>query len=663
MDGEERILTHCPTCGQEVDKLRAGAVGIYSGKMSYFCSRACRDRFASSGRGASPVPPPRPAPREPVAPSAGPVGGINPFLAPEQPEAPRIEDAILPAAEEEPLLVAPIERPGRIFPEKSPLVRWAASAVLGGLAILALWVAAARGWLPRDPLVTLLVVAAAGLVGIVHAMLEWRSSPWRFLDEIVVVCAAGLVASAAALGQDPDGGPRMLQLAPLGILVAVWAARAMEAALTGGIEHDLEVASLHRRDAVAGLCARPGDWGLSRVARLTGALGAALSIAALPLATVVMAASWIATGRPGDPHHAAVAAAVALSLSGRLLRNMAPPVLGAALLRARRKGILFREDRAFERAGAVNAMVLRKRGVIVEPGGGVIEFHVLGELDAATLLSLVSACEEAARGSGIAHALVSHARAEGASPGDTRMVRHVPSRGIQATSPFGEIFLGNRLFHIENGISVGRGETAAIEAEKRGHTAIFVSVNRRTEAVAVISNTVRSGTRDAIARSRSLGLTTVLVTGDSQRTAESLAASLGIDHVRAEVASGSREQEIERLRDTGHRIAFLASLSDGVASAAGPWDVMVGLGWDGESQVGGSWDVAVAGEDLGRAVTALDIARRGRRFILGNAAIAVLAGGLSLGFAASGLASPVLVALAVGLAAAVMPAVRPRWKA
>lgn len=663
--------THCPSCGKQVDKLRAGAVGIFSGKMSYFCSRECRDRFSSSGRDAAPKAGPAPVSRP------GPGGPPSPGETEARPEpmlpllVPQGTAGTTPAALEETgsaagpdapaLPLMPIAGPDPA-PVRSQLPRWIASAAAGGIAILAVHLALGRGWLDGGQLLAIGLLIPAGLVGILHAMFEWRAtSLLRALDEVIVVCAVLVCAvpGVLALGRGDAGVFGTGVLLPLAVLVVVWSARSLEAFLQGGLERDLELAPVHADATIGRLFGQPGEYGRSRMARASRRIALALTFSALPAALVIILGSWLVTGRPGVAHHWSIAAAVALSMSPRLLRNILPPVLSASLLRARRAGILFQQDRAFEKAGRVDAVVLRKRGVLLEPGREVVEFHLLGELSAEIILALVASCEEIAAGDELAEALMRHARREGVKPGDTRMARHLPSRGIHSTSPFGELFVGNRLFLIENGISVGRGETVAMEAEKRGNTAVFISINRSVEAVAVLSNRLRPSGKQAVETFHRLGLTTILITGDSTRTAESIGSWLGVDQIRPELACGSREEEVGRLGEAGLGLAILGSVAGG-PPRGGEGDLRVGLGWDGEYDVDAGWDVAISGDDLERAALAIELARSGRRLLLVNWALAVLAGAATFGFAASGLASPLLAGLIVSLASAVMMVVRPR---
>jgi Cu+-exporting ATPase len=547
-------------------------------------------------------------------------------------------------------------------PVRSSLLRWLASALVGGAFTLAAALAVSRGWV--EPSLTLAagLLAPALLLGLINGVLEWRaSSLLRAVDEVIVVGAVLVYATPALValvrGESVDftGGILM----PLAVLVTVWAARSIESLITGRLESDSELAPLHEPGTVARLVGDPSRFGRSRASRRAALISGILTLAALPAAMLVLLVSWLVSGRIGVASHWTLAAAVALSLAPRLFRNAMPAVLASCLLGARRLGVLFSADRALEKAGLVDGVVLRKQGVVVEGGSEVIEFHGLGELPEETVLALLASCEEIASGNEVAEALMRHARREGVKPGDTRMARHHPSRGIHSTSPFGEIFVGNRLFLIENGISVGRGETVASEAEKRGHTAVFVSINRNVEAVAILSNRLRASSKPTVDGCHALGLTTVFVTGDSFRTAESIGTALNVDQIRAEVALSGREAEIERLRSTGLRLAIFGSLAGGPPRGSVEEDLAIGLGWDGESGADPAWDVLVEGDDLERAARALAIARRGRRYLLATWTLAILAGGVTFGFAASGLASPLVAALAVNLASAVMIAMRP----
>lgn len=695
MSSDRRSLTHCPSCGREVDRLRAGAVGIFSGKMSYFCSRECRDRFAASGKGShgedrtasEPKPTtratgPRPGeiprkktspPKDPVTPGGGSTEPMLPLLMPDAAERP-------PAAgspreerggEDEAARMAPpsaadggyVPVVAREAESRSGMGRWLLSSAAGGIAILVVHLLVTWAHLQPTKILALSLLVPAVLVGLVNAMLEWKSSTLhRALDEIIVLGAVVLTSLPAmvSMARGADFSLSDAALAPVGVLVVVWLSRALESLLGRPLHRQALSSSVHARGALESLFLVPGRFGRSRSMKASRALCLAFTVCALPAGLMVAALAWILTGSPGEASHWSMASAVTLSLAPRLVRNVLPPVLAAGLLRAREMGIVFRDDLELEKAGEADAVVLRKRGVLVEPGSDVVEFHHLGELPRETILALVASCEEIASRSVPAEALMRYARSEGVRPGDTRLTRWFASKGVQSTSPFGEVFVGNRLFLIENGISVGRGEEVAQEAEKRGHTAIFISINRQIEAVAVLVNRLHPSGRPAMDRARKLGIASILVTGDSARTAESIGQAVGVDQIRPEVAVGGREKEIARLRDSGYRLAVLGNVSMGPEEASDDRDVNLALGWDGDAPVDARWSITVRGDDLQDGVNVLELARRCRTFVRANWTISMVMGGLTLGLAASGLAGPVVAALAVNAACAAMMAVRPK---
>jgi Cu+-exporting ATPase len=557
--------------------------------------------------------------------------------------------------------------PGASLPSSSPhgrghAGRWLVCGATGAAALVAIHLLVTWGKVDPGQVLALALIVPAVLVGVLNAVLEWRvASLSRALDDVIVVGATLLYAlpGLVLVGRGHEEAFTHAALAPVAVLVAVWIVRGVEAIAAGSLQRQADMGALDTPGVVASLFSMPSRFGRSRTVKTARRVALVLSLAALPAGIAAIGVGWMLTGRLLEPETWSLGAAVALSLAPRLVRNVAPPVLAAGLVRGRSAGIVFRDDTEFEKAGRANTLVVRKRGVLVEPGGEVMEFHHLGRLPRETVLALMASCEEIAGESEPASALMRYARREGVAPGDTRLTRWFASRGVQSTSPFGEVYVGNRLFLIENGISVGRGEEAAQAAEKNGHTAIFVSIDREIEAVVVLANRLRDSARPAVERARRAGLASVLVTGDSFRTAESIGRTLGVDQIRPEVAVGSREHEVDRLRDTGHRLAVLGSVVTGPDPGASERDVQVGVGWDGESPLDTRWGVVVTGEDLVRSVQALELCRRCRRLLVANWAVALVAGGLTLGLAASGLVVPVLAAVAVNLASAAMILVRP----
>jgi Cu+-exporting ATPase len=131
-----------------------------------------------------------------------------------------------------------------------------------------------------------------------------------------------------------------------------------------------------------------------------------------------------------------------------------------------------------------------------------------------------------------------------------------------------------------------------------------------------VADPLKEGSRDAIRQLGSMGLDVAMVTGDNRRTAEAVAAEAGIGRVLAEVLPNDKAAEVRRLQDEGQRVAFVGDgINDAPALAQADVGVAIGTGTDIAIEAG---DVILMSGDLRGIVSAMALARRTYRTILGN---------------------------------------------
>lgn len=338
-------------------------------------------------------------------------------------------------------------------------------------------------------------------------------------------------------------------------------------------------------------------------------------------------------------------AAAAVLLAAPLLsvrRGVEAPLVAAAAT-AGGRGIVFQSARALDAAGRVAVAALSTHGTVTEGEPEVVEIHSVDGTPVNTLIALAAAAEAAAEGRPIARAILRFAEGRGIAPESVRRAAYLPGRGVTALGPGGEaIAIGNRQLLLDEGISVAAADAEAARAEGRGHTAIFIGVGGRVRAVISLQDGERPGARAAVQRLIDLQVEVVLISGDHRPTVETLARSLDIQHVKAELLPEERGTEVQRLGETGGTVAAIGRPEDDAMLAAA--DVPVVLGAAGGPA--GERAIALATDDVRDAAAALWIARACRREILRSLAMSLGGGGLVVTIAAFGVAPPALAALA-----------------
>jgi len=189
---------------------------------------------------------------------------------------------------------------------------------------------------------------------------------------------------------------------------------------------------------------------------------------------------------------------------------------------------------------------------------------------------------------------------------------------------------------------------AAVEAAlAQGRTAIAVGWDGAARGVLVVSETVKSTSKQAVDELKALGLRPVLLTGDNERAASAVAAEVGIEDVIAEVLPADKVAVIRRLHDEGRTVAMVGDgTNDAAALAASSLGISMGTGTDVAIEAS---DLTLVRGDLRAAVDAIRLSRRTLNTIKGNLFWAFAYNVAALPLAALGLLNPLIAGAAMAL--------------
>jgi Cu+-exporting ATPase len=205
-------------------------------------------------------------------------------------------------------------------------------------------------------------------------------------------------------------------------------------------------------------------------------------------------------------------------------------------------------------------------------------------------------------------------------------------------------------------VRVGRPEWVGVEAEdleqvaawhRRGATVVAVSVDGAVRALLAVADEVRPTSADAVAALRDLGLEPVMVTGDAELVARSVAAEVGIVTVVAEARPETKVDEVERLQASGRVVAVVGDgINDAAALARADLGIAMGSGSDVAVEAA---DLTLLREDLRVAGDAVRLSRATLRTIKQNLAWAFGYNVAAIPLAAAGLLTPMVAGLAMAL--------------
>jgi len=173
------------------------------------------------------------------------------------------------------------------------------------------------------------------------------------------------------------------------------------------------------------------------------------------------------------------------------------------------------------------------------------------------------------------------AKERGLALAEPRDFQAIAGHGIAATVDDHSLLLGNlRLMEQEKVGLNGLGPKAAqLQAEAK--TVMWLAVDGQASALIGVADTIKEGSKEAIAAMHKLGLQVAMVTGDNQATAQAIAAEVGIDRVFAEVLPGDKAQHVAQLQSEGRRVAMVGDgINDAPALAQADVGIAIGTGTD-----------------------------------------------------------------------------------
>jgi Cu+-exporting ATPase len=278
-------------------------------------------------------------------------------------------------------------------------------------------------------------------------------------------------------------------------------------------------------------------------------------------------------------------------------------------------GLLFKDGEALQRLEKVGTVVLDKTGTVTTGKPAVTDLVLAAGWSSEDLMGLAGGLEQGSEHP-VALALVDYVRKEGVDPGTLDEFSYVPGRGAVGRVSGRRVVMGNAALLRENGVDIAAFESRAGSLARTGKTCLFIAVDGTAAGLVAVADTLKPGSVAAIRELRDLGVRVVLVTGDHRRTAEAIAAEIGVEEVHAEVLP---EGKVENIRSLQSRGQVVAMVGDGINDAAALAQADVGLALAGGADIAvEAGDVTLMHPDLGGVVRAVRISREAMRVMRQN---------------------------------------------
>ncbi len=381
--------------------------------------------------------------------------------------------------------------------------------------------------------------------------------------------------------------------------------------------------------------ARSVDVGKTRIVRIADRWATYVVFGALAIALGV----WWATG------DVARAATVLIVFCPCALTLATPTAVAAAIGAAARRGVLVREGDALERLATISTVCWDKTGTLTVGKPEVVGVAAFGERDKKELLTDVAAVERFSEHP-LAKAIVRYCR-ETLAAQSVSVERFVaePGRGAFGVVDGKKVFVGSARALAERNVAISDEIQAKVERfVKDGCAVVYVAIDGAASGAIFLSDVERSTSAATIKRLQHIGVRSVMLTGDIDDAAATVAKRLEIDEFIANCLPENKLEEIAKRREAGERVCMVGDgVNDAPALAKATVGVAFGNGCDFAASVA---DVAVVNDDVKAVASLFALARRTAAVVRFNLAFSLALNFLAVVLAACGWLGPTFGAFA-----------------
>ena len=269
-------------------------------------------------------------------------------------------------------------------------------------------------------------------------------------------------------------------------------------------------------------------------------------------------------------------------------------------------GILIKTGDGLETIPVIDTIVFDKTGTLTIGRPTVTDILVIGELSEDDALGLIAAVEKNSEHP-LAEAIVYETKERGIDIASSTDFQYIAGKGVTATVNGEVVHVGSNQFMADNGVDFSKFEDHTLMLEQAGKIVVFAAQGEHTLAVMGISDKLKASSIQTVSTLKDLGIEVWMITGDRLETARSIADSVGIDNVLAEVLPSDKAEQVKMLQDEGRTVAMAGDgVNDAIALAQADVGIALGSGTDVSVESG---DIVLVKDDLLDVVTGIQLGK------------------------------------------------------
>jgi len=251
-------------------------------------------------------------------------------------------------------------------------------------------------------------------------------------------------------------------------------------------------------------------------------------------------------------------------------------------------GILIKSGEALETAYKIKTVVFDKTGTITKGKPILTNLIAYGKYNENELLKIAASVEDDSEHP-LAEAIVNKAKEKNIEIKPYEKFRAMPGYGIRATFEGKEVQIGNRKLMENRKINVEISQKDYDILLNKGKTPVYISIDNELAGLVAVADVIKETSKEAIEKLKKMGIKTIMLTGDNEKTAKFIAKQVGIDDVISEVLPYQKSQKVKELQEKDE---FVAMVGDGINDSPALAQANVGIA------IGNGTDVAIESADV-----------------------------------------------------------------
>lgn len=372
---------------------------------------------------------------------------------------------------------------------------------------------------------------------------------------------------------------------------------------------------------------------------------AALFVPAIMGLSFATFGTWVLKGA-GTGHALANAIAVLLISCPCALGLAGPAATTVGSSRAARRGIYIRHGEALETAAAIDLVIFDKTGTLTQGDATITDLFNVSALDDDRLLQLAASAEFNSAHH-IGRAIVRQAKQADIELLEASRFRSMPDQGIRAEVSGYSILLGNDSWMQQHHVATDTLRATAEKLGQQGKTVTYLAIDQQAAALFGLTDPLRADAARVVQILSDQGIETLMVTGDSEAVAKSVAEQVGIENWHSEADPVKKLRLIRELQQQGRRVAMVGDgVNDAPALAAA--DLSMAIGHATDIAIASS-DLILQNSEIGRVEDAIILSRETLSNIRQNLFWAFTYNAVAIPFAVAGKLSPTIASASMAL--------------